>query len=207
MQFGRREQAERPALLQSRGAGLECVYLAHVRSLLARPVEPAFRHGQVRQHAFVVEGAQLGEGIGVGFEGGIGEVAQDQTERVAIADLLERAGGKDLRGAAMLPWDIAQVDGRVGGLLRRDHAREQVDARIRDAHRAHAHLAAVADGRVQAGHGVEEGRLARARESREAESHGRGGAGPLAANGGRGIVSMRWLDMKTTYPGTPGNQS
>ena len=186
---------------------------AHVRPFLSRPVEPPLHHGQVRQHALVVEGAQLGEGIGVGFERRVGEVSQDQAERVPVPDLLQGAGRQDLGRAAVFPRHVAQVDRRVGGLLRRDHAGQEIEPRVRDAHRAHPHLAAVADGHVQPGHRVEEGRLSRAGEPREAESHGEGVSDlgftrrPLAAHGGRRIVSLLWLDMGTTYPGTPENQS
>ena len=121
-----------------------------------------------------MEGPQVAQRVGIAFERRVEEVAQDQAERLAVPDLMQASRGQDLRPRTVFSRHVAQVDGRVGGLLRGDCAREEVDPRVGHAHGAHTDLSSVADGHVQPGHGVEEGRLARAGEAGESESHGEG---------------------------------
>ncbi len=88
------------------------------------------------------------------------EVAKNEREGLLLADRRKRAGRQTFAFSAVLAGHVAEGHLGVGRLLRFEHRREPVDALVGYAHGPESHLAAVADGCVETGHGVEHGGLA-----------------------------------------------
>ena len=171
MQLGLREQTEGLTALQGRDHRLEGVDFANVGPFLPRAVETALHDREVREDALVVECAKVAKRVRIGVEGGVEEVAQHEAQRFPVPDFLQTVGRQVAGPGAVLTRDIAEIDGRVGRLLRRDHAGEEINARVGHADRPDPDLAAVAHGHVEAGHGVEKRGLSGAGKSGESESH------------------------------------
>src|SRR5205085_850790 len=92
-------------------------------------------------------------------------------ESFLAPDVLQCLGRESFLLGAVLAGDVAEIDLRVGGLLRRNDLRQRGNALIGDMSRSEPQFAAEPHGYVQSGESVEDRRFPRARESNQAYFH------------------------------------
>src|SRR5687767_13451481 len=139
--------------------------------LLVPALQPPLDDLEIGEHALEVEGLEITEWVRVALDRRILEVPQYEAERLLFTNLLQRLGGQALPFGAMLARNVAEAHLGVRRFLRGEDPRERVDPLVRHADGAKPYLAAVSNRGREAGHRVENGRLARSRESNESDLH------------------------------------
>ena len=145
--------------------------LDRLRSLAARPVQPPLDEVEIGEQTFRCEGLEFALRVRRVRKRGIVEVAQDEAERLLIADLLEPARRQALARRAVFARNVAEPHLGVRRPARGEAGAERIDPRIRNPHRAEAHLAAEPDRHAEPRHRVEHRRLPGTREPHESNPH------------------------------------
>ena len=140
--------------------------------LPARAIEPALDDIEIGEDALDVERLEVAQRIGRRLDRGIRKIAQHETERVLLPNLLQRLDRQPLLLGAVLPGNVAEADLGVRGLLGRKDLGQRVDAYVGDVNRAESHLAAESHRHVEPRHRVEDGRLPGARKADQSHFHG-----------------------------------
>ena len=105
---------------------------------------------EIGQDALVREGVQVPERVGVALDRRVLEVAEHERERLLLADRRERPRRQPLALRPVLAGHVAEGHLGVDRLLGVEHGGEPIDALVGYAHGPESHLAAVADGHVEA---------------------------------------------------------